>query len=127
MGNLYIFCAGASDPEYLPSSIIVENVLINAPNAFSEKDLEKTMKLIRAARPVYKMMDSGGFQILEAEEEGVYTSHNPQKGLVWSKTELNITPKHVVWVASNLKPEIMVALDFPVGKITDPRNRKRNF
>jgi len=127
VGRLFVFCAGASNPGYLPSSQQVKNLLINTPNAYSEKDLRNTRKLIQAANPVNVMLDSGGFQILMAEENGIILSHDPQKGLIWSKKELNISPEHVIQVASTLQPEIMVALDYPIRKITDPEEQKREF
>ena len=63
------------------------------------------------------MLDSGGFQILQAENKNMNITYCSSKPLGKKNGVFNIAPEHVVEAAVKLNPDIMVALDNPIKKI----------
>ncbi|MGA2228943.1 MAG: hypothetical protein ABSH41_31285 [Syntrophobacteraceae bacterium] len=123
MANLVIMSAGMKADLVL--GIPVESILVNVPDV--EKSYETYHRLIDALKPQYRMLDSGGYQILTAEEEGKRISFDEHKPLINSAGELNLTPNHVVEVAARINPDIVVAQDFPILKITGESGQRKEF
>jgi tRNA-guanine family transglycosylase len=126
MGKLVNFCAGA-DPNKLPAKKI-NALLVNVPDhGASQRKIEKAQKMFELSRPEHVILDSGGFQLLMAEEKSrkIKFDHNlPAKH---SSREINLTPRHVMEAAAILNPDIVVGLDFPIGKIKEPVERQIEF
>lgn len=116
MGVLVNACAGAYD-KILPQSHI-EALLLNVPNhSSSESKIKKAKELVQRVRPRYLIKDSGGFQILDAEEKSKNVTFDPNLPVKCTSRELNIAPKHVMDGASVFQPDIVVGLDWPIVKI----------
>ena len=74
MGKLVNFCAGA-DSNKLPEKI--NGLLVNVPDhGANDRKIEKAKKMFEIARPQHFMLDSGGFQLLKAEEKSRKISFN---------------------------------------------------
>jgi len=126
MGQLYNFAAGIS-LEVLPSKY-VDNILLNVPqNAINESAISQAKKLIRLARAKKTILDSGGFQIYVAEDEGKKISFDNSKPLENSDHKINISPEHVVAAAIQIRPDILMSLDFPIRKLDDPEDQEFEF
>jgi tRNA-guanine family transglycosylase len=126
MGTLVNFCAGASVAQSLPSKNL-DGLLINVPNAGkNQTSMSNTKKLIEVANPKYLMLDSGGFSLYEAEGSGktiIFDENQP----IYGSNTFNLTPNHVVDVARKINPDILVALDYPIGKFTDKNAQEMEF
>ena len=73
-------------------------------------------------------MDSGGFQLLTAEDNGINPTFNESKPVIFDDKTANLAPRHVVEAATLLKPTIMMALDYPIQKgIEDPSEMEWEF
>jgi tRNA-guanine family transglycosylase len=96
----------------------VDALLVNVPEVRKSKSgLENTKSMIGRAHARYAMLDSGGFQILTAQEKGKRLTHDASRPLVLNKRELNIAPEHVLEAASELKPNLVICLDNPIRKL----------
>ena len=126
MGKFVNFCAGASKKKR-PHS--VDAILINVPeHGSSPNRIEKVKSLRQDVQPTYLMADSGGSQLLGAEKSKWNITHDPDRPLIYnSPKEINIAPNHVFEFASSLKPNIVFALDFPVGKFKTAAEREIEF
>ncbi len=125
MGKLVNFCAGA-DKNKRP--VQANNYLLNAAEyGSSGRRIEKAKSLVQAAQPQCFMLDSGGYPLLNAEQKGWKITHDQDRPLIYRKGEINLTPRHVMECASILKPDIVFALDFPVGKFKTDDERGREF
>ena len=126
MGELLTFCAGA-DWKVLPGSR-VNALLINVPhNGATPALIEESRRLVRESRARTVMLDSGGYQLLKAEETGKALTFDPGSPIEQNKTAFNLAPEHVVEVARKIGPDILIALDFPLGRIADPALREAEF
>jgi queuine/archaeosine tRNA-ribosyltransferase len=127
MGELVNFCAGVS-LEILPAKQ-VDAILLNVPhNAASERQIQHSIKLINKSGAKITALDSGGFQLLKAEENGIYPTFDESKPVIFDGKTANLVPRHVVEAATLLKPTIMMALDLPIQKgIEDPSEMEREF
>lgn len=119
MGIFVNFLAGISEAVAPVGDI--GGLLINVPqNAASEIQIGHSLALIKALRPRYAALDSGGFQLLEKENDGgVIVTFDWTRPLIYNGSEVNLTPHHVVEAACRIKPDILIALDRPVSKISD--------
>ncbi len=81
-------------------------------------------------------LDSGGFQLLGAEESardnGTELSHelrsDPNAPIFDRHRDTpNLTSYHVVRYAREFEPDIVIGLDLPVVKTSDPRRQKMEF
>ena len=126
MGKLVNFCAGA---ELKKRPDIANSYLINAPeHGSSPRRIEKVTSLRQDVQPKYLMVDSGGFQLLEAEKNGWAITHEPDHPLIYRRPkEINLASKHVVEFASLLEANIIIGLDFPVGKFKTTAEREIEF
>ena len=73
------------------------------------------------------MLDSGGYQLHVAEKDSKKISFDENRPVIRNETEINLAPIHVMKSAAILKPDIVVGLDFPIKKISDPEERKLEF
>lgn len=115
MGKLVNFVAGA-ERKKRPNT--ANAYLLNAPeHGYSPRRIENARKLRQETQPQFLMVDSGGFQLLTAERKGWKITHDPDQGLIYRiGKEINLAPKHVMEFASKLGADIVIGLDFPVGK-----------
>ena len=129
MGNFEFVVAGASG--HLPSKKI-SNLLISTLYA---GNIEKTEKWFQEAHAQKRFVDSGGFQLVEADEannkilEAMMRGENVKDKfieIIFAKpltpkkknnSQIIIYPELVVDVASKLKADFMIGLDFPLRKV----------
>jgi queuine/archaeosine tRNA-ribosyltransferase len=126
MTNLINNCAGA-EYHVLPAKR-VHAMLINVPdNANSKSAVKATWRMFKAAKPQHTMLDSGGFQLLMAEENGKVISFDGGRPVIRNDYEINLAPIHVVEAAALFKPDIFVGLDFPIRKFSEPAEQRLEF
>jgi tRNA-guanine family transglycosylase len=126
MGAFVNFCAGASFDD-LPGKG-VDAILFNVPGAFAtDKRKCDTQRLMEKSQARFVMLDSGGFQLLNAEKAEKEISFDATRPLKNSIKLINLTPEHVVQAASELQPDILVALDFPIDTISNPKEQEEEF
>jgi len=102
--------------------------LVNVPvNGRNEKAVIKTQEMLSHFKSKVCMLDSGGFTILKGEEKGKQLSFDPTLPLTVSPNNVNLAPRHVIRAAIALQPDIMVALDYPIRKIKDPKDQREEF
>ena len=128
MGTFINFFAGVSDKRDLPS-VKMETILLNVPQLKERPSAMGYLKdVIRQSGIKWVLLDSGGFQIFsKGNKDGVKISFDPSKPLIWKKQELNIAPNHVINAAVELRPDIVMALDHPVLKTSDPEEQWEEF
>lgn len=120
------FCASA-DKRLLSSGNSINNLLVNVPACFrSEKTIHTALEFIRSSHAKTVMLDSGGYTLHECERKGLQITHNRNESL-FPKERFNITPFHVVKAGEALKPDILVALDFPVRTLKETSDQEREF
>lgn len=68
--KLWFLCAGVSDGR-LPKCTIDGSLISTASDCKNSKSIQKTKEMLMIAKPKHLMLDSGGFQILNAEKNGV--------------------------------------------------------
>ena len=122
---LYV-CAGAKT-ELLPDADIESLLLSTASNFGTEGNTKKAEALIQAVHPGLLMLDSGGYQILSTEQQGVVMTFDAEQPLRCTRRYLNIAPLHVVQTAMEIKADCMIALDFPVRKLKGADECEREF
>jgi tRNA-guanine family transglycosylase len=83
--------------------------------------------MMKSAKVKFSMLDSGGFQLHQAEELNKTITFDESKPVICTESEINLAPKHVIIAATKLTPYIVVGLDFPIRKITDPDERELEF
>jgi hypothetical protein len=94
MGKLVYFVAGVS-VDVLPAKHI-KSVLLNVPdNGRDEKAIKDARNLVRISRAKTVMLDSGGFQLLQAEKRGLGIGYD-ETGPIRQEGKINLTPWHVV-------------------------------
>jgi queuine/archaeosine tRNA-ribosyltransferase len=106
----------------------VKNILINVmDNAESEKAITRTRTILKNAGTETCMLDSGGHQIHEAEEQNKEITFDPSLPIMKSEERINISPLHVVEAACKLQPTIMTALDFPLKRLSGRADQEQEF
>ena len=126
MGQIVNFCAGV-EPHVLPAKH-VEAILVNAPGAaISDAAKNSAMRLFKIAGTQKVMLDSGGYQLHVGEAKSKTLSFDAEKPLHISETSINLAPVHVMSAAAKLKPDIVMALDFPIRKTDDPAEQALEF
>ena len=102
MGKLINFCAGA-DPNKLPAKQI-NALLVNVPDhGANDRKIEKAKKMFELAQPHHFMLDSGGFQLHEAEKNSKKISFDPKLPAKCTASEINLAPKHVMEAAAIIR------------------------
>ena len=126
MGRLVNFCAGVN-LHTLPSKH-VNAILWNLfDNAVNDQAISRTMAVNQAAGIQFQMLDSSGYQVHMAEKASKRMTFNDFKPIVDSKQEINVGPRHVIEAAAKLKPNFVIALDFPILTIEDPDDQHTEF
>jgi queuine/archaeosine tRNA-ribosyltransferase len=126
MGQLVNFCAGA-ELQILPANC-VNAILFNVPdNGGSESDIRNTLKIIKSAKSNFVMLDSGGYQLLEAEYSQKKIAIDSSKPVLRTQSEINLAPWHFIEAAAKLKPDFAVCLDFPILNISDTIGQEFEF
>ena len=106
----------------------VENILFNVVHhGKSEKRMAASKKLTKSWGAKYTIVDSGGYEILTAYKLNANITHDPDRPIICTKKQLNITPQHVVAAGAAMNPDILIALDYPILKISDPVLQKIEF
>ena len=106
----------------------VKNVLVNVfDHGINERAIMNTKRMFAYAETEHRFLDSGGFQLHEAEKENKVMTFDSKSPLTNSHSHINISPTHVVQTACRLEPHIMTSLDFPVLKIKDQSEREIEF
>lgn len=118
MGEFKIFCAGASVGA-IPG-IGIDNLFLNAVTHGKDDSAVRDGKLlIAASRPRLIALDSGGFQFFEAETDGRRIISDPTKQVDLGAGGVNLTPERVIEVATQLRPDILMSLDWPLRRTAD--------
>lgn len=126
-GMFINFFAGMNKLKDVPNDNM-DAILVNTAQVLkSEKEFQKTKEIIRRSGARQVMMDSGGFTILNTENRNGVITHDGSRPFIGKKMELNISVHHVIKAAQKLRPDIMVGLDFPVIKTSDPEIQKYEF
>lgn len=129
MGEFINICAGA-DGISLPDPPI-EALLLNVlGHCSSPSKIRAAIEMYRMAKPKYFMLDSSGYQVLQAEKKSKKLSFNPDLQPKFTKHELNIAPKHVMESVLVFQPymaDIVVGLDYPIRKLNDVESPETEF
>ena len=126
MGKLVNFCAGA-DLRTHPGNP-VEDLLLNTPdNGSTERRILRSRQLIEKLGARTTILDSGGYQLLQAEKKGKKIFSDPEKPFTNSKSTINLAPEHVIRAAEALNPTILIGSDFPVRRTSDPTEQTAEF
>ncbi len=126
MGEFMIFGASVSSDKTLVGP--VPAILLSAATVGeSESALRRTQELIEQLGRPMLMCDSGGFQVLKSEMNGVIPTFNMFEPMEFSKTKANISPRHVLEIAARLNPAYLVGLDYPIRKDIQPSEFEREF
>lgn len=123
--KLVYLCAGISNgrsPDY------VDGLLIStAGDCRTAGTIRGARAMIESKKPDYVMLDSGGYQFLNAEKRGLPITSNPDEPLKNTENGINVTCRHVPEMAIEMKANGMISLDLPVRKITDPVEQEKEF
>ena len=141
MGKFIHVCAGASSKVDLPTGSL-KGLLVAVPTiAKNPRSLSKAKTFIQQANVEHFMLDSGGYQLLEKEEKAIKSKrtqgtlsndwektflHDPEQPLFVNGV-LNLTPRHVIQTAMDIKPNKFMTLDFPIRKISDRNEQEFEF
>jgi len=127
MGKLVNFCAG-TNAHILPAKkapAILVNILNNAKNT---KEMGETRFLFKYAQTKRSIVDSSGYQFAQGEIKNKIITYNSSKPALETKEHINLAPEHVIAAAADIKPTIVMALDFPIGpKSADYNEQEREF
>jgi len=126
VGIFVNYCAGVSlDIAPAPT---VHAILVNVLQyAFSDIAIRHTHNMFSCLHAQYTMSDSGGYQNLKMELGNGTINCDRTRPIVCNKSEINISPEHVIEANMKLQPQIMTSLDIPVPKISDPYLQYRHF
>ena len=120
-----VYCAGA-DVRDLPGKR-VDSMLVYVVDYFATDNLtNETNSMLQYANHKNEMIDSGGFSLLKAEENGKQIIEDKTKPINY-KGAFNFTPYHVVDVVRIQRSHEFVAADFPVRKLSDPPQQESEF
>jgi hypothetical protein len=111
------FTAGV-DNQKLPGAG-VKHLLINTiDNGRTDRVIKTTMRLLEASRFENLLVDSCGYYLYTAEENGGKISHNPSEPARKNGNNINLAPIHVVNAAAKTRATEVIGLDFPLkGRI----------
>lgn len=126
MGLFVNYCAGVS-LDVAPAPHVYAILVNPAQNAYSEIAIRATLEMFRNLDTEYTMNDSSGYQNLVQELKGGIINCDKTRPIICTKTEINISPEHVIEANMKLKPQIMTSLDVPVPKVSDPYQQYHHF
>lgn len=124
--NLHFLCAGVSSGR-LPNTPVEGLLISTGSDCVTPKKIQETKEMLRIAKPKHLMNDSGGYQIYLAEKNGKAMTFNPERPLMITKKCFNLAPRHVIEKAIEVKADSMVALDYPIRKLKDPKAQRKEF
>ncbi len=125
MGQLIYFVAGTS-VDVLPAKHIGA-LLLNIPNnAEDDRKIKASKNLIGVAQPRTVMLDSGGYQLLVGQENGLEVIYD-EIAPIYQPGTINLTPWHLIRGAVKIQPNILVGLDYPVKKIREKEKQETEF
>lgn len=123
--RLFNYCATATIND-LPGNH-VDSILINLyDDLSSDSSIARTKRMLNKANPILVIQDNGGYNLLMAEEEGKAIIHDESKPIKY-KDMLNLTPHHNVKKATIIKPNLLIASDWPIRRFADPTEREEEF
>ena len=106
----------------------MEGLLISTgSDCITPKKIQETKEMLKIAKPKHLMNDSGGYQIYLAEKNGKAMTFDPERPLMITKKCFNLAPRHVIEKAIEMNADSMVALDYPIRKLKDPKARRKEF
>jgi len=132
MGECLFVCAGVSSNSGLPTQKL-KNILLSAANIGASKSAKKKYKtFLDELKPKLFIMDSGGYQLLlevEKVKKSISSTNSKSNNnlLIRVVKNLNLSPKKIIELAVEFHPNIMIGLDFPVGKYSSPSEQKNEF
>ncbi len=125
MGNFHNLPAKANDRDF--PGIGIGGFLINLMDyCATETMIRNTQELIQKIQPEIVVQDNSGFALLIREEAGKKLILDESKPLIYKKIP-NPMPIHNVAAALKIKPDILIASDWPVKKLKDGDNREKEF
>lgn len=124
--NLRFLCAGVSSGR-LPNTPVEGLLISTGSDCITPKRIQEAKEMIKIAKPKHLMNDSGGYQIYLAEKNAKAMTFDPERPLSITKKCFNLAPCHVVEKAIEMKADSMVALDYPIRKIKDPKAQRKEF
>ena len=116
MGQLVYYCAGA-DINNLPAQHVSALLFNTLDHGANDKKIENAKQMCRIAKPNHVILDSSGFQILEAQRKGKILTFDSNRPMKNTAKYLNLSPEHVMQVAAIHQPDIVVGLDRPILKL----------
>lgn len=123
--NDFVIIPAAMDID-LAGDIPLEAILLNAPDVLN--NFNKCRQLIQVARPRYRMLDSGGYQLyLRENKPGCHITFDEEDDFCMSSSRFNISPRHVLDAAHSINANIVVALDYPIRKLTGASEQRVEF
>jgi hypothetical protein len=126
MGKLTNCCTAPTITD-LPGAYVEALFMNTIDHGATERRISNTRRLRRRAGANFEILDSSGFSLLRAEEKGAELSFDCTKPIKRTRKAINLGPKHVVEVASILRPNEFVALDLPLRRLPNPTERDEEF
>jgi tRNA-guanine family transglycosylase len=126
MGKLVNFCAGA-DIKTLPTQPIDALLLNTLDHGSTSAKIAAALEMLKIANPKHSVLDSSGYQILQGQLNGLRIISDSGLVLKSGGSQINLAPQHVMEVASILRPDIVVGLDFPIRKFKSPAEKEAEF
>jgi len=141
MGMLIPVLAG-SDSNVAPESHIDAMLFSTAWCLKTGRSLEETARIFKELSVIYRIIDSGGFQLLMAEQtKPKLISKNGKPEIefnkpllsfdknkpVYQKNIINLTPEHVIKTTIAVNADITTALDYPLPKTSIPGVQEFEF
>jgi queuine/archaeosine tRNA-ribosyltransferase len=125
--KLVNFNAG-TDKRNKPSDQI-EAILFNvAEHGSSDRRIENALQLVQSIKYDHMGLDSGGYQILKAEQKGWAISFDNERPAFHGKGAINLVPRHVMETAAIFEPDMVIGLDHPLNpKIKTPLGKRIEF
>lgn len=124
--NLHFLCADVSSGR-LPNTQVEGLLISTGSDCTTPKKIQDAKRMIEIAKPKHLMNDSGGYQIYLAEKNNKAMTFDPERPLMITTKCFNLAPRHVIEKAIEMKPDSMVALDYPIRKLKDPKAQKKEF
>ena len=112
-----------ADIDGLPSKKNLDGILVNAAdsgrNSNTVQDTLTLLQYVKFHNPdAIVALDSGGYELLKSLEKNTRCIYDP-KGPIYSKDTFNITAEHLIQVALQIQPDILITLDRPVPRVKD--------
>jgi hypothetical protein len=126
MGQLVYYCAGA-DINNLPAQHVSALLFNTLDHGANDKKIENAKQMRRIAKPNHVILDSSGFQILEAQRKGKILTFDSNRPMKHTAKYLNLSPEHVMRAAAIHQVPIAIGLDFPIRKLKGDVQQQLEF